>query len=70
MADVLALFVRYFFYLGLAFAAVLAVFLMPRWWLVLMAAFLVLCVVLGVAEGLGARWAKRVRTVLFWPNSR
>ncbi len=59
---------RFFLYTGLAFAAVLAVFTMPGWWLALMGAVLAMAIALGIAEGMGLRLAARVSRFLFWPR--
>lgn len=62
------LLLRFAFYVGLAFAFVLAVFILPGWWWALAAAVLAFCVVLGIAQGAGKPWAHRISKVLFWPR--
>lgn len=49
-----------------AAGAVLAIFLMPGWWWITIALVFVVAIMLGVANGLGVRWAGRLGDMLFW----
>lgn len=62
------LLLRFAFYVGLAFAVVLAVLILPGWWWALAAAFLALVIALGIAQAMDKPWAHRLSKALFWPR--
>lgn len=61
---------QFVYYVLVMAGFVLAVLILPAWWLAAVAALYAIVIVLAVASGLGSRRAKRWLGWLFWTDDR